>query len=235
MSYIGDVQTLEPGTEILLFELDASAINGDIVRFYGGHPIDNQSIIWQGNKYAPWPIELDGLGMTGDGQQPTPTIKVGDIDGSISSLCFYFNDLVGAKIVRHRTLSHYLDAANFPGGNTQASPSEGRVDAFYIQRKSNQIPGEQIEFELSSPLDFNGMQLPARQIIQNVCPWLAIGGYRGAYCGYTGSAYFDKNNNPVADPALDVCAGRLSSCKCRFGENNPLPFGGFPAAGLIKG
>ena len=91
-----------------------------------------------------------------------------------------------------------------------------------------------VQFELSSALDFNGVQLPRRQIVANVCWWLSCGGYRGPYCGYTGEACFDRNDNPVTDPALDRCGGRLSSCKCRFGEHNPLPFGSFPAADLIR-
>lgn len=40
--------------------------------------------------------------------------------------------------------------------------------------------------------------------------------------------------NPVSDPARDVCAGLVRSCKKRFGETNPLPYGGFPAAGLLR-
>lgn len=41
---------------------------------------------------------------------------------------------------------------------------------------------------------------------------------------------------PVDDPLYtrDVCGKRLTSCKNRFGANNPLPFGGFPSAGLIR-
>jgi len=34
--------------------------------------------------------------------------------------------------------------------------------------------------------------------------------------------------------AQDVCGKRVSSCEVRFGTNAELPFGGFPAAALIK-
>jgi lambda family phage minor tail protein L len=234
MTYIADVQTLEPGAEVVLFELDATRIGGDVARFYNGNPVAGKPVTWQGNEYKPWPLEAADFGMTGDGQQPTPTITVGDIDGSISSLCVFFNDLVGAKLIRHRTLGHYLDAVNFDHGNDGADPIQERLDSYIIQRKASQLPGTQVQFEMASPLDFNGQQLPARQIIQNVCEWLSIGGYRGPYCGYTGAIYFDKNDAPVSDPSLDKCAGRVASCKCRFGANNPLPYGSFPASGLIQ-
>ncbi|PVF11381.1 phage minor tail protein L, partial [Yersinia pestis] len=32
----------------------------------------------------------------------------------------------------------------------------------------------------------------------------------------------------------DKCSGLLVDCKKRFGADNPLPFGGFPGAALIK-
>ncbi|KWW37898.1 phage tail tape measure protein [Cupriavidus metallidurans] len=41
--------------------------------------------------------------------------------------------------------------------------------------------------------------------------------------------------NRVTDQVLDKCGGRLSSCKARFGANNPLPYGSFPAADLVRG
>ncbi|MNJ74594.1 Phage minor tail protein L [compost metagenome] len=67
----------------------------------------------------------------------------------------------------------------------------------------------------------------------NRCEWCLWGEYRGPDCNYTGAKMFDADGNPVDDPALDRCGGRLSDCKKRHGENNPLPFGGVPGAGLV--
>ncbi len=47
-------------------------------------------------------------------------------------------------------------------------------------------------------------------------------------------AYLDANDQVVGSSSLDICGKRLSSCKARFGQNAELPFGGFPAAGLIR-
>ncbi|MFX4794195.1 phage minor tail protein L, partial [Acinetobacter baumannii] len=52
-------------------------------------------------------------------------------------------------------------------------------------------------------------------------------------CGYTGAAMFTEKDEPTDNPALDRCGGRLRSCRLRFGENKPLPFGGFPASSLV--
>ena len=496
MPITADVQQLEPGALIELFEVDCTAIGGDMLRFHGH--LQSASIWWQDNEYKPWPIQATGFMRTTDAQQPSPTLTVGDINGTISALCVYLDDLVGATVRRRRTLARYLDAANFltditvenqqfgagdgatkafqlvgPNGQpvnqaidvqsiyrtdwqgrqllyatprtnllqqsgnfaswgnfggaptgsvtgpdgvstaevfvestdtgdhftqrsdavivsgsmntlsvlaaqagrrylqlglddggglngiyatfdlqtgvvTQAltfgtgvvvgtsieelpaagwyqvsvsgsfaevtavrtflllselptagvapvytgdgvsgvalfdaqlepgsvatsriltttapvtvtdyvlgatgevalasAPVEGAVlewtgtgksagnptadptaemvaEIWRVEQKSNEQPGLQVEFTLASPLDFGGQQLPARQIV-NICQWK----YRDANCGYTGSVYFDANDQPVSDPALDRCSMRTSGCECRFGTNNPLPFGGF--------
>jgi lambda family phage minor tail protein L len=138
-------------------------------------------------------------------------------------LCVVLGDLVGAKVLRRRTLGKYLDAVNFPHGNPTADPNEQwPVEQWRVEQKSDEQPGVQVEFTLSSPLDFGGQQLPARQIV-GMCQWR----YRGPECGYTGTVYFDKSDSPVSDPALDRCSQKISGCECRFGVNNPLPYGGF--------
>jgi phage-related protein len=44
------------------------------------------------------------------------------------------------------------------------------------------------------------------------------------------NGWFDKDGNRVDDPSQDVCSGLLSTgCKPRFGENEQLDYGGFPA------
>lgn len=227
-----EIQTLEPGEVVELFELDATAIGGELLRFHGHTKVG--SIWWQGNEYSPWAIQAEGFARNGQGQQPTPRLSVGNVSGFVSALCLFLQDMVGAKLTRHRTLGRHLDAQNFPDGNPEADPSEEMPqEIWYIEQKIDET-NESVTFELSSALDFGDVQLPRRQIVANVCMWLTIGGYRGPYCGYNGSAYFDKNDNPVADPALDRCGGRVTSCKLRFGANSQLPYGSFPAADLIR-
>lgn len=232
MKITADIQRLEPGALVELFEVDATGIAGDMLRFHGYTQVG--SIWWQGNEYSPWPIEGKGFARTGQGQQPAPRLSVGNVDGTISAICLYTQDMVGAKVRRRRTLARFLDARNFPEGNPEADPTEELpVEEWFVEQKAAET-NETVEFELASALDFNGVQLPRRQIVANVCMWLMIGGYRGPQCGYTGAAMFDRDDNPVADPSLDKCGGRLSSCKCRFGANNSLPFGAFPAADLVR-
>jgi lambda family phage minor tail protein L len=220
MTITADVQQLEPGRLIELFEVDCMAIGGDMLRFHAH--LQSTSIFWQGNEYKPWPIQATGFEHTSDAQQPSPTLSVANLNGTISALCVFLADMVGAKVRRRRTLAKYLDAINFPGGNPTADPNEEMApELWYIEQKSSET-NVQVDFMLSSALDFGGQQLPARQIV-GICQWQ----YRDANCGYTGTAYFDANDNPVTDPALDRCSKRTSGCECRFGVNQPLSFGGF--------
>src|SRR5690606_19272609 len=122
----------------------------------------------------------------------------------------------------------------FPDGNPSADPDEHMPpEVWLVMQKQTERP-ESVKFVLCSPLEFEGKQLPPRQIFANICGWLTMaaptGGYRGTYCGYTGAAMFDKDGNPTSDPALDRCGGRVSDCKKRFGEWEPLSYGSFPSA-----
>lgn len=225
-----DVQSLELSAKVELFELNATAIGGSMLRFHGY--AQSGVITWQGQQYAPWPIEASGFARSGSGNLPTPKLAVGNVDGTISAMCAYLDDLAGAKIVRRTTLGKYLDAVNFAGGNPTADPTqEFPLEIWYIEQKTSET-SEVVEFQLSSALDCMGTMLPRRQIVANVCTWLSTGGYRGPYCGYTGAAMFDNKGNPVASSAQDRCGGHLSDCKLRFGATGVLNFGGFPGAGL---
>ena len=227
-----EIQSLSPSAMIELFVLDMTGTySGGFLYFHAGTNGLNQPITWQGQQDDPWPISAKGFDMTTQGTLPQPQITIANIGGVLSGEVQANDDLVGCKITRKRTLAKYLDAVNFPGGtNPTADPTaEFSDDVFFIDRKATETR-DVVEFELAAAFDVAGVQLPRRQIIQNVCTWR----YRGTECGYTGTSYFDVNDQPVGSAGLDVCAKRLSSCKARFGANSPLPFGSFPAAGLTR-
>jgi len=231
MTITADIQQLEPGAWVQLFELDATSLGADRLFFHGYTQIG--SIWWQGVEYSPWPIDAEGFELNPD-QPPTPTLSAGNVDGRMTALCLAYQDLVGAKLIRHRTLGKYLDAANFAGVNPTADPTqEMPLDIWFLERRSAET-SEVLTWELSSALDFNSRQLPGRQIIANSCAWLTRGGYRGPYCGYNGPPVATVDDVPTTDPALDRCSGKLKGCQFRFGVNGELPYGSFPAASLIK-
>lgn len=250
MSLNADYQKLEPGDAVRLFELDGTGFGmEDVLRFHacsiphteaeiiaaGGdaEKLPAKSIWWQGNEYKAWPCQVDGIESSTTGTSAQPKLSVGNIDSSITALCLAYDDLLQAKVTIHDTLAQYLDAANFATGNDSADPTQEKLQVWYVDAKSSET-NEIVEFTLSSPMDLQGMMIPTRQL-HSLCTWCIRGKYRsGDGCDYTGTRYFDRFNNPVDDPSQDECSATLTGCKLRFGENNELPFGGFPGTSLIR-
>lgn len=226
MAIKADIQSLSPGARIELFVLDTTnLVGGTISRFHAGTNALRQNIVWQGQTYSALPIEASGFDITTKGTLPRPKIRVANVNGIFSALAMESDDLIGCKVTRKRTLAKYLDAVNFPGGVNALADSGQYLpdDLWYIEQKISENRYI-IEWELASVFDLQGVMLPYRQIIQDSCPWK----YRGSECGYTGTSYFDLEDQPTT-LANDFCAKHLSSCKVRF-PNQELPFGGFPGA-----
>ena len=187
-----------------------------------------RNIIWQGQTFEPMALEVSGLEMRSDGKASAPTLSmannIGGIQGAISAYCLQFGDFAGAKLKVITTLAKYLDAENFSTGNPTANPSEKREQIWFIEQKTSEN-AQQVTFELSNPVDFEGLKIPTRQI-SNYCNWE----YRSEECGYIGSAMFTEKDEPTDNPALDRCNYRTSGCRCR---ENELHFGGFPASSMV--
>jgi len=227
----GAAQSLNPGAEIELYVLDLSRFGAQTVYMHAGTNALDGDVVWQGITYQRYPVAATGFEMKGQGPLPRPKLAVSNVTGIISALCRLYGDLVGAKVIRRRTLMRYLDAVNFPGGvNPDADPNAYFPDdLFFVNQKTHEDPTT-IEFELAVAFDVQGVQLPRRQIIRNSCPWR----YRGDGCGYAGPPVADANDNPTTDASKDVCGKRLKSCKLRFGDAGWLPFGAFPGASAYR-
>lgn len=221
-----DIQRLEVGEVIELYEVDATILGGETHRFHGY--ATEGTITWQGQEYSPWPLQATGFAISGSGRMPTPKLSLGNVGGFITALVVFFNDLVGATVIRRRTLGKYLD------GRPEADPTqEFPPEIWFVEEKTGES-SEQVVFTLSSALNFQGVQLPRRQIIANNCPWR----YRGADCGYNGPPVADEYDIITTDASKDKCGKRVSSCQLRVAAmpewNGEIPYGGFPAAGLTR-
>ncbi|WP_042591528.1 phage minor tail protein L, partial [Ralstonia solanacearum] len=146
-----DVQQLEPGALVELFEVDCTTIGGDVLRFHAH--LQSGAITWQGAEFSPWPITAQGFERSGSASQPAPTLTVANVDGSVSSLCISLADLAGAKVRRHRTLAQYLDGQ--PGADPTAHMP---IELWIVEQKTSET-NVQVEFTLASALDFSGRQL----------------------------------------------------------------------------
>jgi lambda family phage minor tail protein L len=233
-SVYADISVLAPSAIIELFELRLdNALHGstNITRWHNGCNAElTGGIVWDGNTYGSVPIRADGFEQSASGSLPRPTLTIANTDGIMSALLIDVNavtphnDLTGAEVRRIRTLKRYLD-----GETTADSNAQWPVEIWYIDRKANENR-EIVSFELASKFDLAGHFVPKRQLIANVCQWA----YRSSECSYTGSNYWDADNNPTGSIATDRCGKSVKSCKLRFGENGELPFGSFPSAGKIR-
>ncbi|MCW5657453.1 MAG: phage minor tail protein L [Burkholderiaceae bacterium] len=222
---------LEHGAVIELYELDATMLGGEVLRFHAGRNGLGGSVVWQGLTYEPFPIECDGFELAAQGPMPRPTLRVANVFGLIGVLVRQYKGLKGARLTRRRTLAKYLDAVNFEGGvNPSADPLAHYPDDVYQVDRQSQRDRALAVFELASPMDVAGVMLPRRQIVHGFCPWI----YRGPDCGYTGAPVAKEDDSPTALLGEDKCGHRLSSCRLRQWPNNELSFGGFPGAGVVR-
>jgi lambda family phage minor tail protein L len=225
------LQEVAPGALIELFQLELNMAQHGVAETYYFHAGTNAngygSLVWNGQQYMALPVEAEGFEYSGQGSLPRPKLRVSNLIGTITSLILSLPEgLEGAKVTRIKTLGRFLDAANFPSGNPTADPlAEFPREIYFVDRKSAENR-DVVEFELASAFDMAGVRAPKRQCITR-CQWV----YRSAECSYTGLAYFDASDAPVANASQDVCGKRVDSCKARFGAKSELPFGGYPGIG----
>lgn len=217
---------------------ETSGVN-NVIRLSTDCLEDGSPIIFGGYTYTLFPIEAQGFERGSEGTMPTPTIRVSNVLGGVSSVVREFNDLVGATFRRIRTFRKFLDDME-----TADPDSYFPIEEFVINRKVSQNK-VYVEWELRSVLDLEGKYIPKRVCLKNICThryrlWrinegLPEGGqfdYSCAECPYTGTKYFTKSGADTNLPSEDRCGKRLSDCKKRFGADAELPFGGFP--GMLK-
>ena len=232
MTIKSDIQKLYPGDLVDLFVLDLNPIGiTDVFRFHAMPSFGTGSVFWQGEEYVSFPIEAEGFELSGDQQRPTPKVRVANVTGLISSMLLEMDDLVGAKVVRKRTFSKYLDKESFPSNtNPTADPAQCFSDEiWFIDRKATETKTS-VTFDLCVPWDVQGVKIPARSCNATICGWR----YKGDGCGYTGGAVATIKDEPTTDPLLDDCSKRKTGCQFRFGKNNPLPIGAFLTVGIIR-
>ena len=130
---ISDINKLEPGDLVDLFELDMSTgvapTSEPIFRWHSGINENYQEIVWQGNRYSSFPIEASGFEFSGAGSIPRPKLTVANITTLLSGVLSSYDDLIGSKVTRKRTFAKYLDAycytGGYPAGGTCAGESGG--------------------------------------------------------------------------------------------------------------
>lgn len=201
-----DVFSLEPSSLIVMYEIDISDIlfdmgiiavlnseneNQRIFRFHNSIKLINNEIWWQDKMYVGCPIQAEGFEYNARGTIPVPKLTISSsaegipILSTLKSQIESIGDLIGAKVTRKKTLLKFLDQKNSFGGlptppNTSPDPyAHFPDDIYYVERKSFENSNT-IQYELSSILDLENVQLPHRLVLNSKCVW----NYRGEGCLY---------------------------------------------------
>ena len=156
------------------FNVNSTISNDTVFLFHSGNNLkDNNDLVWQSNTYARMPCEADGFSYSGKGKLPRPTLTFSNILGTITAILQTVNqttalsDLTGAKVIRRRTLSRFLDAVNFPSSiNPYGTPdpsSELPQEIYFIERKVTENR-DIVQFELVSTFDLIGIGAPKKLV-----------------------------------------------------------------------
>lgn len=229
MSIESEVQSLDPGSVIDLYEIDATPYDLGILRYCPSANESGQDIVWRGDIYYRFPIKISGFEKRSSGTLPRPTITASNSEGLLGSLLRATNNLLGCMVTKHRTFAKYLDAVNFANGNSMADPNATFPDEiYYIDRKAAEKP-DFVQLEMAVSWDVRGVQIPLRQVLRDTCTWE----YRGGDCGYTGAPVADANDVPVTLMSQDKCSHHMSGCRLRYPAPMSLPASFFPSVGLV--
>lgn len=234
--------SLYPGEIITLVEIDGTKFGASIYRFHAENikytteelmqaqttgKLPAKTIKFRGEEYGARPFGISGIGLTSDGKASKPKLVLSNLDSVPSAMVRVYNGMMQAKV------TIYITSADLISDDGSIEDGAFRRMVYYIERP-DQVNPQTVSFELTSPYDMDGVMIPSR-VTQANCFWAQRGWYRsGKGCGYNGARYFDKDNNPVSDPGLDVCAGNVSACKLRFGSDQELDFGGCAVASLQR-
>ena len=144
--------------------------------FHAGNNMkDSFDIVWQSNTYSRMPVKSEGFKYSGKGKLPRPTLTLSNLLSTITAILQLTNaitplvDLAGAKVIRRRTLSRFLDEVNFP---SNVNPYKvGSVDPtaelpreiYFIERKTVENRNI-VQFELVGSFDLFGVSAPKKLV-----------------------------------------------------------------------
>lgn len=187
-----EIFKLEPSAMVVLFELVLKN-HGKSYYFHAGENNYLGDIVFNGQTYFHIPIKAEGFEYK-DKKLPRPKLVADNTDSFFSLKTRFFEDFIGYEVIRTRTFVRFLDAANFPNNKNPyvITPGSSYPPERYIINQKTAETANVIEFELTSPMEFELGEVPARDVVSYVCQWK----YRGSIgCGYRGEPRADSKGN----------------------------------------
>lgn len=176
---IQDVQKQSPGSSFIeLWEIELS--DSSSAYFHSGLEADLSTLQFRDRTspgtirtYTAIPIEASGVSIQSAGASARPVLKVANVLSTFSDALggITNEDLIGKKVYRRTTLYKYC----YGQAGDANPPVEFPQKMWYIDRIAEKTP-IYIDFELASPFDLTGVNLPRRNVVANACAWK----YQGA-------------------------------------------------------
>jgi len=189
---ISAVQLQEPGSELI--ELYEVTVGDSILYFHSGLEADLSTVQFRDRTspytvrtYTAFPIEMEGVEMSGDGSINRPTLTVANVANTFSSVIgnIRAEDLVGERLTKRTTLKKYL----YGESGDASPPVEFPIKKFILDRISGET-NTAVSYELAAPYDLSGITLPNRKVIGKYCSWQ----YQGYGLNEKGGCIWSKDS-----------------------------------------
>ena len=155
-------------------------------------------------QYLSLPIDFTGWEQKSEGTYARPQVTFANVITTFSDALnqFEYDDLVGLKIIRRKTLAIHLDNAAGNAHGAPAAPTEYPTQSYIIDRVGS-TNASTVTLELASPFDVAGVMIPARNILPHTCCW-----------AYQGNA----SDTPYSPP-IGACTWKVTA-----DNNGPIAF-----------
>lgn len=242
MSIMEDVQSLDLGTIVELYEVDLTVIGYADILYFTASEGNAKSIWFGGDEYVSRGIEMTGFSRSSNDAPPEPTLTISNVDQGGNALLLQYDNLIGAKVTRRRTLAKYLDRLEdgvTPNPNASFA-SQFMPEIWYIEQKEEGNP-ILIKWRMDSIMNLDGKMVPNRRVLKTFCErnyrfWDEASNsfiYPATRaCPYAGASCFDQFNQPTTN-ANDECDKSHVGCGKRFGDG--LPTWAMPGADRLPG
>lgn len=164
-----EANKLNPDTYVELFDFDYSMLSNGVISgstlYFTNTPTGgaNSPIVWQGNSYYPFPLEISGIESRGDGTAPgRPNIALSNTNKFLMAAVMSFGNLIGTTVRRWRTFYKYTDA-----GSEANTLIHYPIEEWIIIRKVAHSKNG-LQFEMALALDRPGLKLPKKQILRDL-------------------------------------------------------------------
>lgn len=187
---------ISDGAWIVLFEIQI--INGPTLFICR----NNEKIIWNNEEWLPFPLEIDDVKESSNGELPSVVLRVSNVTRAVQGYIEDSGGGVGSYVIIRVVHSEHLDLIE-PELEEEFMCVSTKCDAMWVY----------FELGLGEPVI---KRFPPRRYLKNFCPFK----FKGIECGVPSATVGSTCNK-----TLTACRGYNNST--RFGGFYAIPQGGF--------